>query len=87
MSLNQIKVFSKQKKGITSKSQWELKGKPTKLPKARENAGDQGVIGLSFASDWWREWYESLRPITEQSKAKPIPIPLILSALNLKLLY
>ena len=30
---------------MTSKSHWELKVKPTKLPKARENAGDQGVIG------------------------------------------
>ena len=26
--------------------------KTTKLPKARENAGDQVVIGVSFASDW-----------------------------------
>ena len=26
--------------------------KATKLPKARENAGDQVVIGVSFASDW-----------------------------------
>ena len=36
----------------------ELKVKPTKLPKARENAGDQVVIGFSFESDWLREWHE-----------------------------
>ena len=29
----------------TLKSQWKLKVKVTKLPKARENAGDQVVIG------------------------------------------
>ena len=29
----------------TFKSQWKLKVKVTKLPKARENAGDQVVIG------------------------------------------
>ena len=33
---------------ITLKSQWELKVKTNKLPKARENAGDQVVIGFSF---------------------------------------
>ena len=32
------------------KSQSELKVK--KLPKARENGGDQVVINFSFASDW-----------------------------------
>ena len=34
---------------------------------ARENVGDQVVIGLSFAS----EEYYFLRPITEPSKVKP----------------
>ena len=29
------------------KSQWEFKVKTIKLPKARENAGDQVVIGFS----------------------------------------
>ena len=40
------------------------------MPKARENAGDQVVIGLNFASDWFREWREFSGPITEQIKAK-----------------
>ena len=38
------------------------------MPKARENAGDQVVIGLNFASDWLREWREFSGPITEQIK-------------------
>ena len=46
------------------------KQKQTKLLKARENAGDQVVIALSFASDWLREWYEFSEPITGRSKAK-----------------
>ena len=42
------------RKENTFPSQWELKVETTKLPKARENAGDQ--VGFSFASDWLREW-------------------------------
>ena len=42
-----------------------------KQPKARENAGDQVVIGFSFASDWLRKWREFFRPIAGRSKAKP----------------
>ena len=38
--------------------------KPTKLTKARENAGNQVVIGFSFVSDWLREWREFSGPIT-----------------------
>ena len=34
-----------------SVSQWELIIKPSKLPKARENVGDQVAIGFCFASD------------------------------------
>ena len=34
--------------------------KTGKLPKARENASEQVVIGLSFASDWLEEWREFL---------------------------
>ena len=49
----------------TLKSHRELKVKSTKLPKARENAGDQAAIGLSFAFDWFREWREFSGPITE----------------------
>ena len=36
----------------TVKSQRKLEVKTTKLLKARENAGDQVLIGFSFASDW-----------------------------------
>ena len=36
----------------TVKSQRQLEVKTTKLLKARENAGDQVLIGFSFASDW-----------------------------------
>ena len=37
------------------KSQREFKVKTKKLPKARENAGDQVAIGLSFPFDWLPE--------------------------------
>ena len=40
----------------TFKNQWQLKQKPSKLRKARENAGDQVVIGVSFAFNWLRLW-------------------------------
>ena len=43
----------------------ELKVKRTKLPEAREDAGDQVVIGFSFASDWPRMWHEFSAPSTE----------------------
>ena len=46
--------------------------KTSKLPEARENAGDQVVIGFSFVSDWSRERREFSKPITERSKAKPM---------------
>ena len=54
------KVITKanRRKESALKSQWELRIKPTKLPKARENAGDQVVIGFNFESDWLREWRE-----------------------------
>lgn len=39
--------------------------------KARQNAGDQIVTGLSFASDWLRKKREFSRPITHRSKANP----------------
>ena len=44
----------------------------SKLPKARENPGDQDEIDLSFASDWLREWRKFSGPITKQRKAKPL---------------
>ena len=45
-----------QKKGNTLRSQWELKERTGTPPKARENAGDQVLDDVSFASDWLREW-------------------------------
>ena len=42
----------------------------SQLPKARENVGDQIVVGFTFASDWLIKWREFSGPITEQSKAK-----------------
>ena len=41
-----------------------------KLPKARENAGNQVVVGFSFATDWLTEWREFSGPITKRSKAR-----------------
>lgn len=54
----------------TFNSQQELIVTPTKLRKARENADDRIVIGLSFSVDWWRVWrdFSGLR-ITAQSEA------------------
>ena len=42
-------------KYITLKSRRELKTETSKLPKARENVGDQVVVGFSFVSDWLRD--------------------------------
>ena len=44
----------------------------TEAIKARENAGDQVVICVSFSSDWLREWCKFSEPITKQSKGKPM---------------
>ena len=35
----------------------------------RENAGNQVVTGVSFASDWLRQWREFTGPITVRSNA------------------
>ena len=43
---------------------------PNKLPKARENAGDQVVFGYSYSSDWLKEWREFCEPITDRSESK-----------------
>ena len=61
------------RKENTLKSPWELRVKISKPSKARENAGDQVVISVSFAFDWLREWREFSGPITEQSKWDAIP--------------
>ena len=50
--------------------QWELRVKTRKLPKARENAGNQLALGASFASDWLRKRREFPGPIKERIKAK-----------------
>ena len=48
-----------------------LKVKTCKLPKARENAGDQVVIALSFESDWLRGWRWCFGPILKGIYATP----------------
>ena len=40
-------------------------------PEARENTNDQVTIGLSFVSDWLKEWRVS-RPITGRSETIPM---------------
>ena len=49
------KIITKvsQKKRNTIKSQWNLKKKPTKLPKARENSDDQIVMVLVLQLISW----------------------------------
>ena len=44
--------------------------KTSRIPKARENMGDQVVIGFDFASDWLREWCEFSGPIIGRTKAR-----------------
>ena len=59
------------------KTQLELKVKKTKLSIGRENAGDQVMIGFSFASDWLSEWWRFSGPIHRtflSSKTKTIPV-------------
>ena len=46
------------KKKNTLKSQWKLKVKVTKLSKARENAGDQVVIGWECGASFRAEQSE-----------------------------
>ena len=64
------KKKEKKKKGKYPESQWERAIKIIKLPKARENADDQAIIGYSSASNWLREWRKFSGPIIEQSKAQ-----------------
>ena len=42
---------NQKRENYRQKSQWELKIKISQPSKARENAGDQVVIGVSFESD------------------------------------
>ena len=50
--------------GRTEEREIPFKVKTTKLPKARENAGNQVTIGFIYASDWSRWRREFSRPIT-----------------------
>ena len=61
-----IKIV-KQSKIKTLKTQSELNVETSKLRKARENAGEQVVVGFKLASDWLREWCKFSWPITERS--------------------
>ena len=51
---NQNKVFTtaNQERENITRSQSDFGVKTSKLPEARENAGDQVVIGFSFEYDW-----------------------------------
>ena len=49
---------------LSLRSQFELKVKTSTLPEARENVGDQPMVGFSFASDWLRGWRKFSGPIT-----------------------
>ena len=40
----------------------KIKGK-SKVPEARENAGDQVAVGFSFVSDWLRRKHEFTGPM------------------------
>lgn len=48
-----------QQKYPVTRSRFKLKVKTSKLHEGRENAGDQGLIGLSFAFDWLK-WHQIL---------------------------
>lgn len=58
------------RKGNVKSSQWQLKVKTGKLPKVRENEGDQVTIRFSFEYDWLRKRRKISGPITRRSKAK-----------------
>ena len=45
----------------------------------RENECMQLAIGFGFASHWLRKWREFCQPITEQSKAKPKQMQIIIT--------
>ena len=68
---NQSKKNYQSESKKLSQRAWVLEAKTSKLPEERENASHQVEIGVSFASDWLREWREWAWPITERSKAKP----------------
>ena len=55
---------------IRTQTEKKKKKKKSKLSKARENAGDQVMIGVPFTLDWLGVWHEFSQPITEQSLAK-----------------
>ena len=59
------------KENIT-RSQRELTVKTSKPPKARKNARDAVVIGLSFPYDWLREGPNFSTPIKDRCEAEQI---------------
>ena len=66
LNQNQINYNGQSKEREMLKSQWELKTKTTKLPKARENAGDQVVISVSLHLIGW----ESGASFLDQAQSK-----------------
>ena len=63
-----------------------FKVKITKLPKARENAGDQVMIGFRFTSNWSRELCDFFNQSQSDVKQNHCNSGL-LSTINYKLLY
>ena len=68
LNQNQINYNGQSKEREMLKSQWELKTKTTKLPKARENAGDQVVIGVSFASESGASFLDQAQSKVKQNR-------------------
>ena len=50
------------------KEQTEKKQTNKKTKKARETESDLDALGIRFASDWLRRWYEFSEPITVQNE-------------------
>lgn len=73
-------------KGNVKSSQWQLKVKTGKLPKVRENEGDQVTIRFSFEYDWLRKRREISGPITRRSKAKEKQSLIIIIDTRLKII-
>ena len=70
INLERFSIESRKTKTKVITMSHQKEAKQEKLPKARENAGDQVVIGFSFASDWLGEWREFSEPITERNTEK-----------------
>ena len=70
--LKQVITTANQEKGKYLDKPMRTQRKKAKCLKRGKNAGDQVVIGFSFACHWLREWREFSRPITERNNTKPM---------------